>query len=326
MKIKEILELKSIVNEEVKLNLEERILSIKYNSKDKMQSNRNLLHMIKNIHVISVNNKKITLMNSEVFHLDDEDIIMYIQFEHIYVGIFTDNEEIDNICKYRVEFEDKIEFNQRYFIHNNYKVMLNTNFIELINKKEKNNDNQYLNEFLNIYELICLCIGYFPRIDKVEIYINDIVIEQYGDLIYLYNSSNDIIHNRFSLADVNDINGRTIHRWKRLKECVGQYPILGLFVSQMKDNHYSDYILVTLLQSIDGYCKVKIQQELPDKSNKDKEIINFLINSIADNLRINNKDKKELYKFINQYHDFHFEDYLRYIINNSYVKKVFFEE
>ena len=76
------------------------------------------------------------------------------------------------------------------------------------------------------------------------------------------------------MVDINDVNNfdKIMKVWKNLKEEVGKYPILGLFISQMKENHYLEYILVTLLQSIDGYGCVKIKINFQKNQKKIKEL------------------------------------------------------
>lgn len=255
MKIKEIRELKSIENEIINLNLEERILSIHFTDKIKQQCIRNFFLGNKgNIHIISEDNKVITLVNMISWNTDDA-LVLYLKFEYVFIGSNAE-EKLNSINKYIVTFENlNMVKTSKFFEHNNYKCIIGHNFVQLTNKSQKSNNEEFLEEFLTIYELICLFIGYFPKIQKIDIYCKNDIIQEYCDLVYLYNSSSEIIHNKFSLVDVNEINGlgRIINKWKTLKSKLGDYPIWGLFVSQMKDNHYLDYILVTLLQSIDGY-------------------------------------------------------------------------
>lgn len=331
MKIKQIIELKNIENEIINLNIENRVLSITFSDHIKQQMIAfRILGIEKNLHVITDDNRIITLVNMISCNTDDEELISYIKFDHIFIGANIEDEKIDNIDKYIVIFENKnITKENKYFKYNNYQITLGNNFVELTDKLQKGDSDEYLSVFLEIYELICLFIGYFPLIKKIEIYIDNNVIEEYGDLVYLYYSSNDIIHNSFSLVDINDINNfdKIIKVWKNLKEEVGKYPILGLFISQMKDNHYLEYTLVTLLQSIDGYGSVKIKNKLSKKSEKDKKIIKFLLESINSYDEINKKDKEKVCKYINNYHNPCFEDTLRYLIdNNDFSKKIFFEE
>lgn len=331
MKIKQIIELKNIENEIINLNIENRVLSITFSDHIKQQMIAfRILGIEKNLHVITDDNRIITLVNMISCNTDDEELISYIKFDHIFIGANIEDEKIDNIDKYIVIFENKnITKENKYFKYNNLQITLGNNFVELTDKLQKGDSDEYLSVFLEIYELICLFIGYFPLIKKIEIYIDNNVIEEYGDLVYLYYSSNDIIHNSFSLVDINDINNfdKIIKVWKNLKEEVGKYPILGLFISQMKDNHYLEYTLVTLLQSIDGYGSVKIKNKLSKKSEKDKKIIKFLLESINSYDEINKKDKEKVCKYINNYHNPCFEDTLRYLIdNNDFSKKIFFEE
>lgn len=235
MKIKQIIELKNIENEIINLNIENRVLSITFSDHIKQQMIAfRILGIEKNLHVITDDNRIITLVNMISCNTDDEELISYIKFDHIFIGANIEDEKIDNIDKYIVIFENKnITKENKYFKYNNYQITLGNNFVELTDKLQKGDSDEYLSVFLEIYELICLFIGYFPLIKKIEIYIDNNVIEEYGDLVYLYYSSNDIIHNSFSLVDINDINNfdKIIKVWKNLKEEVGKYPILGLFIS-----------------------------------------------------------------------------------------------
>lgn len=330
VKIKEIKELKSIENEKINLNLEERILSINFNNRIKLQCIRNIfLGKKENIHIISEDNKFITLVNMISWNTDEFQTLC-LKFEYVYIGCNAEK-KISSINKYIVTFENlnMIKANKN-FEHNNYKCKLGNNFIQLTNKSQKCNNKEFLEEFFIIYEVICLFIGYFPKIQKVELDCEDSTIEEYSDLVYLYNSSSDIIHNKFSLVDINNLNGlgKIICRWKTLKNKLGDYPIWGLFVSQMNDNHYLDYMLGILLQSIDGYCEVKLKKELLKKSEKDKEIIKYLINRIKKYDSISNNDKKKVFKFLKNYHNPCFENYLRRLItdNKKYSDKIFYEE
>ena len=331
MKIKQIIELRNIENEIIDLDIENRILLITFSDYIKQQMIALRIWGIeKNIHVITDDDRIITLVNMISYTTDYEKLISYIKFDHMFIRINIENEKIGNINKYIVTFENKnITKENKHFGYNNYQITLGKNFVEITDELQKRDSNEYLNAFLEIYELICLFIGYFPPIKKIEIYIDNNVIEEYGDLVYLYYSSNDIIHNSFSLVDINDVNNfdKIMKVWKNLKEEVGKYPILGLFISQMKENHYLEYILVTLLQSIDGYGCVKIKNKLSEKSEKDKRIIEFLLESINLCVEINKKDKEKVRKYINNYHDPCFEDTLRYLIDdNNFSKKIFFEE
>lgn len=331
MKIKQIIELRNIENEIIDLDVENRMLAITFSDYIKQQMIIfRILGIEKNLHVTTDDNRIITLVNMISCNTDDEKLISYIKFDHIFIGANIEDEKIDDIEKYIAIFENKnITKENKYFEYNNYQITLGNNFVELTDKLQKGDSNEYLSVFLEIYELICLFIGYFPLIKKIEIYADNNVIEEYGDLVYLYYSSNDIIHNSFSLVDIKDINNfdKIIKVWKNLKEEVGKYPILGLFISQMKDNHYLEYILVTLLQSIDGYGSVKIKNKLSEKSEKDKKIIEFLLKSINSYAEINKKDKGKVCKYIGNYHNPCFEDMLRYLIdNNDFSKKIFFEE
>lgn len=331
MKIKEIVELKSIENETINLDIEDRMLSITFSDYIKQQMiTLRIWGVEKNLHIITEDNKVITLVNMINCNVDDEKLISYIKFDHIFIGANIENEEIDNIDKYVVTFENvNVMKKNKYFKHNHYKITLGNNFIELSSELKKRKSTECLYEFLKIYELISLFIGYFPKINKIELYSNDIVIEEHGDLVYLYYSSNDIIYNSFSLVDMDEITDfdRIIKLWENLKEEVGKYPILGLFISQMKGNYYLEYILVTLLQSIDGYCNVKLKNNLSKKSEKDKEIIEILVDRINSYAKINKKDKIKICKYIKNYHNPCFEDALRYVIDNcKFSKRVFFEE
>ena len=330
VKIREIKELKSIENEKISLNLEERILSINFNNIIKLQCIRNIFLGRKgNVHIISEDNKFITLVNIISWNTD-EFLTLFLRFEYVYIGSNVE-EKINSINRYIVTFENlnmiKVSKN---FEHNNYKCRLENNFIQLTNKSKKCNSKEFLEEFFIIYEVICLLIGYFPKIQKVELDCEDSIIEEYSDLVYLYNSSSDIIHNKFSLVDINNLNGlgRLIYRWKTLKSKLGDYPIWGLFVSQMNDNHYLDYMLGILLQSIDGYCEIKLKKELLKKSEKDKKIIKYLVDNIMKYDSISNSDKKKVCKFLKDYHNPCFENYLRKLISNNkkYSDKIFYEE
>ena len=277
MKVKQIIELRNIENEIIDLDIKNRILLITFSDYIKQQMIAlRIFGIEKNIHVITDDDRIITLVNMISCTTDDEKLISYIKFDHIFIGINIENEKIDDINKYIVTFENKnITKENKHFEYNSYQITLGKNFVEITDELQKRDSDEYLSAFLEIYELICLFVGYFPLIKKIEIYIDNNVIEEYGDLVYLYYSSNDIMHNSFSLVGINDINNfdKIMEIWKNLKEEVGEYPILGLFISQMKSNHYLEYILVTLLQSIDGYGSVKIRNKLSGKSEKDKRII-----------------------------------------------------
>lgn len=331
MKIKQIIELRNIEKEIIDLDIKNRILLITFSDYIKQQMIAlRIFGIEKNIHVITDDDRIITLVNMISCTTDDEKLISYIKFDHIFIGINIENEKIDDINKYIVTFDNKnITKENKHFEYNSYQITLGKNFVEITDELQKRDSDEYLSAFLEIYELICLFVGYFPLIKKIEIYIDNNVIEEYGDLVYLYYSSNDIMHNSFSLVDINDINNfdKIMEIWKNLKEEVGEYPILGLFISQMKSNHYLEYILVTLLQSIDGYGSVKIRNKLSGKSEKDKRIIEFLIKSINSYAEISKKDKEKVCKYINNYNNPCFEDTLRYLIdNNNFSKKIFFEE
>lgn len=332
MKIKEIVEFKSLQNEKINLNLEEKILSIYFMDRDKKQVLLfKFLNYRKNLHLISENGQDITLIKMKSCNTDDNSLILYFKFENIFIGCNIDEDLINDVNKYIVKFK-KVSMikSNKCFEHNDYKCILGKDFVELTNIFSLKNSEEFLEEFLVIYELICLFIGYFPKIEKIELYNRDSIIKEYSELVYMYNSSIDTNHNRFSLVDINKISDfrKIVQNWEKIKIEVGNYPIWGIFVSQMEYNHYLDYILVVLLQSIDGYCEVKFKEQITNKSEKDKKIINYLTECINKNNEIKNSDKKKIVKYLEKYHSPCFQDYLEYLINNNkeYSDKIFSEE
>ena len=136
MRIKEIKEIKSIEHEKINLNLEKRTLSIHFTDRIKLLCIRNtLLGKKVNIHIVSQDNKDITLVNIISWDTDDEELILDLTFEYIFIGNNAE-EKIKNVNKYMVTFE-KVNMlkENKSFKHSHYECTLGNDFIQLIDKK-----------------------------------------------------------------------------------------------------------------------------------------------------------------------------------------------
>ena len=331
MKVKEIIEIKELKSEEINLDIGNKTLSISCldNSKQieiffKILANKNKLHV-----VFMKNNKEASLIDMESCNIDDLESTLYIKFKHIFLGSNIEEEIVNNVNKYIVKFEENIISKSKCFEDNNYKITLKNNYIEISNGLHKENNYNYRNEFLRIYELIFLFIGYFPKIKKIILHKDDYIIEEYSNLSYYYYSSKDTMNNKFSLIDINDISNENniLNLWNKLKKEVGEYPIIGMFISQMENIHYSEYKLGILLQSINGYFDRKIKSMLPGKSAKDEKIVKIITDIVNSFNEISKRDKTKICKYINNYHSLGFKDELKYLMDKgSYSKEIFWEE
>ena len=126
MKIKQIIELRNIENEIIDLDIKNRILLIKFSDYIKQQMIAlRIFGIEKNIHVITDDDRIITLVNMISCTTDDEKLISYIKFDHIFIGINIENEKIDDINKYIVTFDNKnITKENKHFEYNSYQITL----------------------------------------------------------------------------------------------------------------------------------------------------------------------------------------------------------
>jgi hypothetical protein len=317
----------------MKLDIDKKILIIKYS--DEKERAIIFFHLslvlYDNLKCINKYNEKITLYNILEKYENIDNGEFCVKLERIFVGIHTDDDIIDNISRVDIEIKDIIvgvdEFNSSY---NNYEIFLKSKVISIMIKNAITKTNkEYFKDFFDIYQFLAICIGYFPRISKIKLYREEKIIEEYGELVYMYDSSFRILNNKFSLINFSSMNnfGKLIDNWVRLREKLGRYPILGLFVSQMKYNAYTDYMLVNLLQSIDGYATAMLKEKmLLNKTEKDIKIIKFLTEKVIE-LNLNSNDSSKITKYIENYHNPTFENYLRSLMErNRYTKFIFFEE
>lgn len=329
MLIKTVLELD--INGKMILNEKERTLSIQNDDYLKSQIDIMRIWSYDNvIHLEAENGKFITLINCIDSNIDYDNNIMYLKYEHIFEGIKTNKCFVDNIKKYKVILQDNILLEKDVVSRmGKYDIKLGRDFIEIESKNGTTNSNILFEKFLSIYQFISVCTGYFPRIKSFELYQNNNIIHEYGQMPYFCYSSDDMIKKEYGLVKLEDISdiGKFVLKLGRLKENIGKYPIIGLFLSQMVYNKYMEDFLVTLLQSIDGYCSSKIKDKLPEKSDKDKKTIKYLKKNIDEYDMLNNNSKKKIKEYIEKYHDPCFKDYLKYLIDNyTLLQEIFYEE
>lgn len=329
MLIKKVLELN--INGKMILNEKERTLSIQNDDYIKSQIDILRIWSYDNIiHVEAENGKIVTLINCIDCNIDYDNNITHLQYEHIFEGISINQYFVDNIKKYKVTFQDNFLLKEDIVgTVEKYNIKLGKDFIQIESNNETTNSNIFFNEFMNIYQFISVCVGYFPRIKSFELYQDNNIIYEHGQMPYFCYSSNDMLKKKYSLVNLNEILdiGEFILNWNNLKENIGRYPIIGLFMSQMIYNKYMEDFLVTLLQSIDGYCNSKIKDKLPEKSDKDRKTIEYLKKSIDEYNILNNDSKKKIKEYIEKYHNPCFKDYLRYLIDNyTLLQEIFYEE
>jgi len=164
--------------------------------------------------------------------------------------------------------------------HNNEIAFQRQNFEYLITKNMKHieiktttliDSTEIFKEFLNLFELIFLFYGYFPRISRISIE-NDfgeiIHINKDNYLTYKYVTSKQHKKVYNKLIDINKLHNLTeiMNKWIELKNNIGLC-ISGLLMSQMDDLKYIDVINVVLLQSIDGYITNKIYLNKYENTN-----------------------------------------------------------
>lgn len=313
------------------LNAKERILSIQNDDYIKSQINILRIWSCNNIiHLEAENGEFITVINCIDCNIDYDNNITYLKYEHIFEGIKTNQYFVDNIKKYKVTFKDTILLEKDVVSSiEKYNIKLGRDFVEIESNSETTNSNIFFDKFMSIYQFISMCIGYFPRIKSFELYQNNNIIYEYGQMPYFCYSSDDMIEKEYGLVKLDDISdiGKFVLKLGSLKENIGKYPIIGLLISQMMYNKYIEDFLVTLLQSIDGYCNSKIKDKLPEKSDKDKKTIKYLEKNIDEYDILNNNSKKKIKEYIEKYHNPCFKDYLKYLIDNyTLLQEIFYEE
>lgn len=155
--------------------------------------------------------------------------------------------------------------------------------------------------FRNIYELLWLIYGFFPKIERIEYLLdtNDILTE-YISTLYLYNSSTDHFLKLNTIVDIEKIISFSylIENWKRVKNKTGVNAFLGLLLAQSKYNPHIDIQLCNLLQSIDGLTE-NILADIPQKTKK-IQMVEFMRACLDTYHESKNQEEKNTEKDIRQ--------------------------
>lgn len=161
---------------------------------------------------------------------------------------FGDNfiNECDNRIKEIMKNKISFKVDGVDILIENTKLSMNGNLLAVVSENQL---------FHNIYELLWLIYGFFPKIKEVE-YLSDTgdVITEYITTLYIYNSSMEHFLRMNTLIDINKISSfpDLIENWKSTKNKIGDNAYRGLLLSQSKYNPHIDMQLCNLLQSLDG--------------------------------------------------------------------------
>ena len=297
-------------------------------------------------------NTKISLKNY-IFKIeyDDDNTNRYISVisQFIYIGKEYVVDDIINIKSVTICFGDSKIVNLDFSIAR----ILNWNF----SSKFKNNDivfkknifeirfqehvkkSEIKDTFYSFIELLWIFYGFVPNIKFIQYETENIIINEYFKMVYLYYTSKEFLLNLNKLIDISKLKNleSLISKWDSFKE-EHLESFLGIMYAQMKDNKYSDMKLCNVLQSIDGFSqklfKDKGSEEkakyidniinLLEDSNYKEDIINILKDAKKQSLR---ERKKELFELENCNLIFYEEKILgNKFINKKNECKVFYKE
>lgn len=238
-------------------------------------------------------NTKISLKNY-IFKIeyDDDNTNRYISVisQFIYIGKEYVVDDIINIKSVTICFGDSKIVNLDFSIAR----ILNWNF----SSKFKNNDivfkknifeirfqehvkkSEIKDTFYSFIELLWIFYGFVPNIKFIQYETENIIINEYFKMVYLYYTSKEFLLNLNKLIDISKLKNleSLISKWDSFKE-EHLESFLGIMYAQMKDNKYSDMKLCNVLQSIDGFS----QKLFKDKGSEEKaKYIDNIINLLED--------------------------------------------
>ena len=184
----------------------------------------------------------------------------------------------------------------------------------------------------NIFEIISILHGSFPKVKYFEFFQNDNTIKVYGKQNgYLNTSEDNIIMNK-KLIDLSDIsNFNTVYDlYKNMKDEIRELPLQGFFISLSENQYYIKYKLCNLLQSLEGFCSKYyndcIEKEELKKNKAITKILTNFLKKYQKRIECSDKFKEKICSSLGYAaKTINLREYLEYLLKND-ISKIIFED
>lgn len=283
------------------------------------------------------NKNKEILVNSLKYIKETSQYIFYT-FELLIIGEHKEK-YLENVEKLTVEF--KLLSAKKLFLNDSLYIKCTIeNGINLLIKNDKIvldniclDEKKILRILTNIFEIIAIIYGSFPKIKLYEFIAGRRKIYKYADQIGYLNSSNGENNKLKDFSYLKDFS-KIYEQYVALKEIVNRLPLQGFFNSQSATQVYIDYKLSNLLQSIDGFScviyKPLIKEDKKIQIDHKRKISDKIKEHLESNKLEWNCSKEEYNEFCDSISysvsKIEFKEYLEYLFNKEYSKKIFHEE
>ena len=263
---------------------------------------------------------------------------IFYNFELLIIGTHQEN-YLKNVEKLAVKFE--LLSAKKLFLDDSQNIQCTIeNGINLLIKNDRiilNNmqlDEKIISQILtNIFEIIAIIYGSFPKIKLYEFITGKKKIYKYADPIGYLNSSNRENNKLKDFSYLKDFS-KIYEQYVVLKETINRLPLQGFFNTQSVTQVYIDYKLSNLLQSIDGFSSViykpLIKENKRMKIEKKKNISSKIKEYLKSNKMEWNCSDEEYKEFCDSISHsvskIEFKDFLEYLFDKEYSKKIFCEE
>ncbi|MCI8411272.1 MAG: hypothetical protein HFJ40_02265 [Clostridia bacterium] len=205
----------------------------------------------------------------------------YKKFDMVNIEESLDKNMVFNIGK--MHYNVELIFYDRY-----YKVVLKND--------NKLTTEKFMHSFLLFYEFLILNLGYFLKIDKINLCKDEQSFDYYYPFSSKYNGNNN--YNSYScvLAKVNDKNIKEVYKkWLKIRK--DSHVIYDIYMNVFSVKYFIEIALSTITNCMEGYYKCI------HKSNLKKFI----------------KDKKGNFKYVKK----DFKDIMKEYLNSSEGKIIF---
>lgn len=290
-----------------------------------------------NIKLYDDKNEKILIHNVEFIR--ETSTFSFYRFELLIIGSHNISEQILDINKAIIKFT--LPYNFQLFNSDNIslKCKIENNIdIEITNtqiilSKINLNENQIRNIILNISEIISIIYGSFPVITSFEFFTQNQIIKKYCEQKgYLNTSEFDIDNNQILFGYLNNLDFCKIYNlYKEIKLKSHKLPLQGFFVAQSSTQHYIDYKLVTMLQSLEGFCSKFYVEKIKDSNliNQNKSVIKTLKKFLKKHQKIlqcTDALKEKICNSLGYINKIDLRNYLQYLLKKEYAQIIFDDE
>lgn len=289
-----------------------------------------------NLKLYDDNNKKILINNIE--YIRETSKYYFYKFELLIIGSHNISNQIFNINKAIIKFTLLSNFKLvnnttplKYKIENNIDIKITNSNIIL--SKMNLSENQIINIITDIFEIISIICGYFPIITYFEFFTANHSIKKYcKQKSYLTTSAFDIDNNKNLLEYLNELDFcKTYHLYKDIKSHVNNLPIQSFFIAQSSSQYYIDFKLVTILQSLEGFCSKFYVEKI--KNNRSIDQNKFVIKLLKKFLKKHQKVlqctdvlKEKICNSLSYVNKIDLRNYLEYLLEKEYAQIIFDDE